>query len=110
MKLENLKILMTVLKTDLYRCRCATGSKGFLKTYFRKPGFRFTFWFRRTRYLNDKKLFKVFYWIASRKRGRLAIKYGMSISHMTEIGPGLFIGHYRGIVINSNATIKECTP
>lgn len=37
------------------------------------------------------------------------LKYGISISYQTQIGSGLFIGHFGGIVVNQYAVIgKNC--
>ncbi|HPC94050.1 MAG TPA: hypothetical protein PLU87_03845 [Sedimentisphaerales bacterium] len=42
-------------------------------------------------------------------RRRLEIKYGISIPHTTDIGPGLFIGHWGGIVVNDRVIIgRDC--
>ncbi|GER80051.1 serine acetyltransferase [Candidatus Denitrolinea symbiosum] len=36
-------------------------------------------------------------------------KYGISISYRTQIGSGLYIGHFGGIVINKNVVVgKNC--
>ena len=55
-----------------------------------------------------KKLSKIFYpfYVLSRLRLHfLQYKYGISIPYNTEIGKGLYIGHYGGIVVNHMAQI-----
>jgi len=39
--------------------------------------------------------------------GRYGIKYGYQIPHNTEIGEGLYLGHFGTIVINENAKIGK---
>lgn len=40
---------------------------------------------------------------------RMQIKYGLNIPYTTQIGPGLFIGHHGGIVVNQKVIIgKNC--
>ena len=94
-----------ILKADLYRYHRVTGFKGFLKCYFWKPGFRYTFWMRTTNYLSKCSFLKIPYWLACFLLHRLQIKYGISIPYTTHIGPGLYIGHFGGIVINGNTII-----
>jgi len=97
------------VKADLYRCRRAAGLKGFLHTYWAKAGFRYTFWMRIASYLHNKRFIKLLYWIVAGHQRRLGLKYGISISPATEIGPGLFIGHCGGIVVNERASIgRNC--
>lgn len=98
-----------IIKADLYRYHRATGFKGFLKCYLRKQGFYYTFWMRTAGYLSENPLLRVLYWIASLQLHRLEMKYGISIPHTTQIGPGLFIGHFGGIVVNEETTIgRNC--
>jgi serine O-acetyltransferase len=38
-----------------------------------------------------------------------SIKYGLAIPYNTEIGPGLYIGHYGGVVVSAEAVIgRDC--
>ena len=104
-----LKNLAKVIKADLYRYDGAAGAKGFLKNYLKEPGFRYTCWMRATGFLSQNVLFGALYCLARYQRHRLEIKYGISIPHTTRIGPGLFIGHFGGIVVNGLASIgKNC--
>jgi serine O-acetyltransferase len=98
-----------IIKADLYRYGGAAGMWGFCRTYFRQPGFRYTVWMRTASYLSVHPFLKISYWIASRTRHHLEVKYGISIPHSTQIGPGLFIGHFGGIVVNEHASIgRNC--
>lgn len=109
MPIVNFKSYVEVIKADLYRYDGATGVKGFLKNYLREPGFRYTFWMRTAGFLGRIVFLKVLYYIARYQRHRLEMKYGISIPHTTQIGPGLFIGHSGGIVVNGRASIgRNC--
>lgn len=39
---------------------------------------------------------------------RLQVKYGFQIPHTSDIDPGLFLGHFGNIVINSGVKIAAC--
>lgn len=109
MPTTNSKSFTGVVKADLYRYDGATGAKGFLKNYLWEPGFRYTFWMRIASYISGNPLLRVPFWIARLQRHRLEIKYGISIPHTTQIGPGLFIGHFGGIVVSDHASIgRNC--
>jgi serine O-acetyltransferase len=101
--------LARVIRADLYRYRGATGIKGFLATYYGKPGFRYVFWMRTAAYFRERSWFGVPYYLCNWLRHRLEVKYGISIPHTTQIGPGLFLGHFGGIVVNERAVIgRNC--
>lgn len=87
---------------DLYRYAGGIGIMTFLKTYFRTPGFRITFWFR----------------LASAYHGVLGVipnmmlmhyryLFGITLHRNTQIGRGFYIGHFSGIVISPKAKIGE---
>lgn len=88
------------IKADLYRY---TGSKNkFLKTFFLTPGFRFTWFLRKAK--QYKNLFIINYFFRFFVR-YYQLKFGFQISYRTEIGSGLYIGHYGTIVIAETAKI-----
>jgi serine O-acetyltransferase len=98
-----------VLAADLYRYDGARGIKGFCTTYIREQGFRYTVWMRLAGYLSRYRVLVLPYAIARFQRHRLEVKYGISIPHTTQIGPGLFIGHFGGVVVNALAVIgRNC--
>ena len=94
--------LWHTLQADLYRYRGQTGRRALLDAWWTEPGFRFTWYLRKV----------AFY--ASRKRGvgifaygynrfwlnHYRFRYGFDISPTTRIGPGLYLGHWGGVVIN----------
>lgn len=58
-----------------------------------------------TKFLREIKAFYPFYVIFRLILRRLEFKYGISIPYNTEIGPGFYIGHFGGIVVNYEAVI-----
>jgi serine O-acetyltransferase len=96
---------MQAVRGDLYRYDGASGLAGFLRCYLREPGFRFTFWLRMSGSLPCGPLGKLLRPIARVRRHHLEIRYGISIPREAKIGPGLFIGHFGGIVVHPCARI-----
>jgi serine O-acetyltransferase len=106
---ESFAIFIDTVKADLFRCRRARGLRGFLRSYVRRPGFRYIFWMRLAAYLRGSPLLKVLYWVVSLQRYRLEVKYGISIPPTTRIGPGFFISHCGGIVVNELVSLgRNC--
>jgi len=81
-----------------------------LKNICLNPGFKYTFWMRASLYLKRKGWFVLpFYVFARWLLKHYQFKYGISIPYNTNIGPGLYIGHFSGIVVNSDTVIgKNC--
>jgi serine O-acetyltransferase len=101
--------LLGVVRCDLYRYEGAVGLLAAVRTYLCEPGFRFTFWFRVATYLLARSGCPPLLWFARWRRHALEIKYGVSIPCGAAIGPGLFIGHIGGIVVNVSAVIgRNC--
>lgn len=69
------------------------------------PGIAFSFAFRLCQYYRKRNKL-LFYWFFWRLR-RVKYNYGFDISYRTQIGPGLYIGHFGGIVIHGDAIIGE---
>jgi serine O-acetyltransferase len=74
------------------------------------PGYCFSFWLRFSSYLSKKNKFWFPLYLVSRViLQRYKYKFGIGISPKVKIGPGLYIGHFGGIIINSQAVIgKNC--
>lgn len=69
------------------------------------PGLKFLTIFRLTqKYRKKNRLFFYFYFLWLR---RLKIKYGFDISYRTQIGKGMYIGHFGRVVIHGDAVIGE---
>lgn len=68
---------------------------------FKKPGFVYSFFFRKASLTNNSLKFFLLKLIVR----RLSYKFGFQIPIGTQIGKGLFLGHFGTIVINQKAII-----
>jgi serine O-acetyltransferase len=96
-----------VIDADLCRYRGNVSRHSFFSSYVRDPGFRFTYHLRKVAQHSSKKrswgiLVYVYhrFWL-----NRYRFKYGFDISPTTSIGPGLYIGHFGGVVISPQAVL-----
>jgi len=87
------------IKSDLLRYDGSTSIKSFIKNYLFNRGFNFSFWLRLAN--PERTLWYLFYPIYMYKKR----KYSLDISHRTQIGYGLYIGHGGPLVINPTATL-----
>ena len=96
-----------VLRHDLYRYYGKTSWRAFLWSYLRKPGFRFTFHLRKAAYYSARKksVRLVFYLFHRIVLDHYRLKYGFDIPYKTSIGPGLYLGHFGGVVIHGQAIL-----
>lgn len=93
------------VQADLFRYGGLKGRKGFLRGLL-IPGFRYTYLLRKVAQSKKGSLKRI---LLSMLKRRYAYKYGFQIPAGTEIGEGLYIGHYGTIVINEKAKIgKNC--
>lgn len=95
--------MSSIIKADLFRYNRYSGIKGFIKG-LGIPGFRYT-WIIRNIAESRKYSLKWIFFNLLRKR--YTYKYGFQISPATQIGEGLYIGHFGTIVINGRAKIGE---
>jgi serine O-acetyltransferase len=89
--------------TDLVRYGGGLGAKAFCSAYLRHPGFRYTFYLRKVASCKSHRTPRyLFYkiWLNHYK-----FRYGFDISATTQIGPGLYIGHFGGVVLSPYAVI-----
>lgn len=95
---------------DLYRIDGKMTWRGFLKELAYGEGYAYCFWLRSCSYLRGRLLTRfTLYPIASFALRHYKYKLGISIPIKTEIGQGLYIGHFGGIVVNGEARIgKNC--
>ena len=99
--------LWSTVWADLYRYRGKANWREFVACYFSDPGFRFTFYLRKTAYYRPRKrswgflpyLYNRILW------GHYKFRYGFDISPTMVIGPGLYLGHFGGVVISPYATL-----
>jgi serine O-acetyltransferase len=99
----------TVL-ADLYRIDGQTGLPALLKELLYGEGFAYCFWMRTCAYFASRTLTRfTFYFFAKMFLRHYKYKLGISISDRTRIGPGFYIGHFGGIVVNTDARIgRNC--
>ena len=106
----SLREFLEITKADLYRYAGKTSLGAFLFHYILSLGFRYTVWMRWCALVHAYPiahvLFFPFAWLVNRHQ---QIRFGIGISYKTKIGPGLYIGHQGGIVINEQVVIgKNC--
>jgi len=101
---------LQLVKSDLYRHTKKLTGHTFFKCFFFSPGFRYTFLMRTTKYLSHwPNLLKGFYVLSRWALYHYKVKYGIDIPYNTNVGPGLYIGHFGGIFVNYTAKIgKNC--
>ena len=99
--------LWQTLRADLYRYAGATDRRAFVSAYLHEPGFRFVYYLRKVAfYSTKKKSFGIFGYVYNRLLyHHYRFKYGFDISPATSIGPGLYIGHFGGVVISPHAVL-----
>jgi len=91
-----------MIKSDLYRYGGLTS----ILQGMRIPGFRYTYFLRKASHYKKFSIQGLFFRFVL---NRLGYKYGFQIPVKTQIGEGLYIGHFGTIVINENTIIgKNC--
>ena len=106
----DLRELKRLWLDDLQRYQGHRDAQTFLWNLLTNPGFKYSFYMRLCLYLKDARipLLRLPLYVAARALLRhCETKYGISIPFTTEVGRGLYIGHYGGIVVSGGATIGE---
>lgn len=101
------RALQLLWRADLYRhLGGQSGLSAGWRAYRLVPGFRFMFWLRLAAMTRTSGgLWTIPHLAARLMHKRLRFKYGISIPYQTSIGPGFYIGHFGGIVINEAVVI-----
>jgi serine O-acetyltransferase len=101
--------LWQMLRSDVYRYRASADWHAFLSAYLEDPGFRFTWYLRKvTFYSANKASWRFPAYLYNRLLlNHHRLKYGFDISPTTKIGPGLYLGHFGGVVISPYAILGE---
>lgn len=99
-----------LIYSDLYRYHGRFSTMLLIRELLWGMGFKYMFWLRLCRYFKYKScLFYpcfIFCWMMVR---HYMFKFGIQIGYTVEIGPGFYIGHFGGIIINSRVVIgKNC--
>lgn len=99
--------LWPAIQADVYRYCGKADALAFFTAYLRHPGFRFTYYLRKVAYYSARKSsFGVLGYAFNRVMlHHYRFRYGFDISPTTSIGPGLYVGHFGGVVISPNATL-----
>jgi serine O-acetyltransferase len=72
-------------------------------------GFRYSYFLRKTRASRESRgtLAKIAFVFYRLLLNRYRFRYGFDISYGTSIGPGLYLGHFGGVVVSSRAVIGK---
>lgn len=99
-----------LVRADLHRYAGNSTLSSFLYHMVVSPGYKYAFWMRTCAYLKSHSLIRfVLFPPAWLILSHYEYKYGVSISYQTQVGSGLHIGHFGGIVVNRYAMIgKNC--
>lgn len=93
-------------KKDLYRYTASiVGCRPFIRALM-IPGFRYTYILRKAAVCHKRSIIGILFRLLHR---HYSYKYGFQIPVITDIGEGLYIGHFGTIIINSRTMIgKNC--
>jgi serine O-acetyltransferase len=97
-----MKRTIELIKSDLCRASDHIGLRAFIRCFRRQEGFNYMVWFRLTSGYTGRGLLR------SLLRSKLRAKQrqvGIIIPAEAKIGPGFYIGHYGGIVLNETTVI-----
>lgn len=91
-----------LIKSDLYRYTGGTSFTSFARAMLLIPGFRFSYFFRKGSSYPTKTIRRRVFEIICR---HYSIKFGFQIPLGTQIGPGMYLGHWGQLVINPSTKI-----
>jgi serine O-acetyltransferase len=103
--------LCQLISSDLHRYTGSTNLRTFVRWSLKCPEFNYVFWLRLVAWMTveGKPARKVWSPLPRLIRRHLAFKYGISIPPSTKIGPGFYVGHFGGIVVNGRSQIgRDC--
>jgi serine O-acetyltransferase len=104
------KQLRFLIRSDLWRHGGRASVRALFRHLLLTPGFAYTFWLRWCTYLRQHPVLRFGgYHLGKLILRHYSIKYGIAISDRTQVGSGLYIGHFGGIVVNDRAVIgRNC--
>ncbi|MBV9084697.1 MAG: serine acetyltransferase [Acidobacteriaceae bacterium] len=97
--------LRSIIEADLFRYSGKRDRKSLARVARTIAGAKFSVLLRVCQYLRQKQGAKIPYVIVRRFLRHYSIKYGFDISDSTIIGPGLYLGHFGGVIINPAAVL-----
>jgi serine O-acetyltransferase len=96
--------LLEVVREDIRIFRLARPQKGLMK-YLYYPDFRTVLIFRLSQWFFQFRILRPFAYLLTMINDLIA---GVWIGPQVQAGPGLFLGHARGLVVNPSARIGRC--
>lgn len=104
---EKRRTVADVLRADAFRYTGRAHWRAQWQTFLRVPGYRYTWFLRWVAALAPRRrtlgLFP--YLICRYFLHRYRFRYGFDISPTTRIGPGLYLGHFGGVVVSPEAIL-----
>ncbi|QTN32004.1 serine acetyltransferase [Akkermansiaceae bacterium] len=95
-----------LVREDLYRYEGRLGAGAFLHAWRHESGFRITFLMRLCRMLRSHSATRYgIYHIASSLHRRAAVRHGVFMDPMMDVGGGLYLAHALNIVVNRRCRI-----
>lgn len=95
-----------LIASDLFRYQGRLGQRVFWRNFMFTPGFRYSVALRIGSYARVQRWARFgFQQFMAWMLYRYSVRYGISISPLSPVGPGLYIGHFGGIVVNHGAVI-----
>ncbi len=100
---------LQLVRADLYRKKERTDWLTLAKTLYSDMGFKHCFWLRTCTFAKKNRSLRAVYPLVRAIYLHYQHKHGIWIAPGTQIGPGLYINHVGGIVVNSRAKIgRNC--
>ncbi len=96
-----------LVRSDLHRVAGRGGFCAFVNMMRWNPGFHYCFWLRTVSFWEGGRSFASRL-LARAGRGvlfRRSLRFGIEIPPQTRVGPGLYIGHFGGIVVHPDVVI-----
>lgn len=98
------------IRADVFRVYGHSRPAAWLHACFWGIGVKYAISLRIGRYLGERRRALFPLWLAARLVHRhYSLKFGIDIHPMTHIGPGLYIGHFGGIIVSPSAVLgRDC--
>lgn len=101
--------LKSLIHSDLYRYCGRTDWRIALYAFLRVPGFRFTFFLRKTSYHAVRRgiFHRLAFWINKLILDHYQLMYGFQIPYQTKVGRGLCIYHHGTVIVHPRAVLGD---
>ncbi|MEA2368155.1 MAG: serine O-acetyltransferase [Thermoleophilaceae bacterium] len=101
--------LQRVWRADLHRYVGRSDARTLARALIVLPGYRYTFAMRACRYVTERWPGAAVRALAQLLLRRYEYRYGITIPFETQVGEGLYIGHFGAIVVSHRAVIgRNC--